>query len=188
MTTEQSHDKARTTLPRASDLSLEAGTDGERRRNHDARGRFAPRNDASGNRAFRRALKKLIAADSLTDDAVVRTVLEDAWRIFTATLRELPNDGPTVRGLALRKARHEALEGFWTTRAAALGLTSPDALAAEDRATKHGQRAERVAVTMLDVATALSKATSTRGAQTREPPPGWVFEEDEPPPAPEGAP
>ena len=93
---------------------------------------------------------------------MVRAVLEDAWRIFTATLRELPNDGPTVRGLALRKARHEALEGFWTAKAAALGLTSPEALQAEDRATKHGQRAERVAVTMLDIATALAKGSPSR--------------------------
>jgi hypothetical protein len=162
MTIERSHEKARPTLPRASDLALAEGTVAERHRNHDEGGRFAARNQAAANRAWRRSLKKLIARDEPISDDIVRTVLEDAWRIFTATLRELPNDGPTVRGLALRKARHEALEGFWTAKAAALGLTSPEALACEDRATKHGQRAERVAVTMLDVASALAKTSGAK--------------------------
>ena len=69
----------------------------------------------------------------------------------------MPSDGSTVRGLLALRARHEALAGFWHAKAGELGLTSDAGIAAADQALKHGTRAERLAVTALDVATKLAK-------------------------------
>lgn len=64
-----------------------------------------------------------------------------------------------VRGLVAQRARHEALAGFWTAKAAELGLESEAGLLATEQATKHGQRAERLAVTALDMAVKFAQLT-----------------------------
>jgi hypothetical protein len=84
-------------------------------------------------------------------------VAEDAWRLFGVAIREMPHDGPTVRALVARKARHEALEGYWTAQALAK-LGTDEGKEAEDRATQHGLRAERLTVTALDVASRLASS------------------------------
>jgi len=57
----------------------------------------------------------------------------------------------------MRTEEAEHVEGTGA-HAASVGLTTPEGRAADDRAIKHGQRQERVAVTMLDVSTKLAAA------------------------------
>ncbi len=66
-----------------------------------------------------------------------------------------------MRALVAQRARHEALAGFWTQAAAAAGLTTKAGLAAAEQSMKHGQRAERVAVTALDIAIKFAAARKT---------------------------
>jgi len=158
MTIERSRGKARPTLPRASDLAVPpvADADAERSRQRDGAGRFASGNAVGRGRGWKRAVAKLLGRAS--EDPASAAVAADAWRLYSARLREMPNDGPTVRGLAALGAREEALAGFWHAEAAARGLATPEGMAASDRAMRHGQRAERLTVTTLDVATKLAAA------------------------------
>lgn len=158
MAIEQSHGKARPTLPRASDLAAVPAVP-ERSRNHDERGRAVPGNDLGRGRGWKQALRKMLGRGASDSEAIA--VAEDAWRLFCGALRELPHDGQNVRSLVMRKARHEAMSAYWSAKASLLGLDSPEGIKAEERATEHGQRAERLTVTAIDVATRLAK--STRG-------------------------
>lgn len=157
MPIELSHGRARPTLPRASDLQPVTVSDAERGRfgERDERGRFANGNRTGRGRGWKRAIASMLGKD--VDDPVAQRVAADAWRVFAATVRELPSDGASVRALAASRARHVALESFWHAHAVTIGLTSPEGVKAQEMASKHGQRAERLAVTALDVATRLVK-------------------------------
>jgi hypothetical protein len=101
-------------------------------------------------------------------------VADDAFRLFCATLSELPNDGATVRTLVASKARHDALAAFWALKAGEYDLTSEESIKAQEQATKHAARAERLAVTALDV----SQRIAILKAKTRKTDgPAW-FEAD----------
>lgn len=159
MAGERSHGKARPRLPRASDLhekSLDhaaiAATDADRRRQRDAHGRFAPGNALAigrGNKAFIR--RGMGAAKTVTDPEALQ-VARDANRLFNEVLRTLPDDSAMTRQLLALYARETALCAFWSARASVVGLGSDDGIKAQDRAQKHGQRAERLSVSLLDVA------------------------------------
>ena len=58
LTIEESHDKARVTRARPTDIAQTEGTDERRRRNHDARGRFPKGNDAARGRVSKHAVTK----------------------------------------------------------------------------------------------------------------------------------
>ncbi|NOU30978.1 MAG: hypothetical protein HOO96_24025 [Polyangiaceae bacterium] len=81
---------------------------------------------------------------------------DDAWRIFCATVREMPSDGPSVRNLLMQQAKQSALSAFWEGEAARRGLTTEGGVEAQELAMKHGQRAERLIVTALDISTKLA--------------------------------
>jgi hypothetical protein len=172
MALEQSHGKARPTLPRSGELAAVPDADGERCGQRDEHGRFATGNIVGRGRGWKRAIAKMLGRT--VEDPIAQAVADDAWRLFTATVRELPSDGPTVRGLAASRARHAALEAFWSTQAVGLGLTTVEGIAADERATKHGQRAERLAVTMLDVSTRMAKTRPTKAGDTP-----WLVPDDE---------
>jgi hypothetical protein len=156
MTIEHSHGKARPTLPRASDLKHKRwpgpGTDPERAQQRDARGRFVAGNTEASGRGAIAPIKRTLGHHVDMTDADARTVARDAHRLYCATLRELPSSGAMVKQLAALWARHTALSAFWSTKASLAGLGSEDGVAAAAEATKHGQRAERLSVTLLDVA------------------------------------
>lgn len=154
MTIEQSHGKARPTLPRSSDLAPVPDAALVRVGERDEAGRFIGGNTTGRGRGWKMTIAGSLGRDATDDEA--RAVAQDAWRLFAAAVREMPSDGPTVRGLLVMRVRHEALAAFWSNRAAAVGLTTDAGIAAQDQATKHGQRAERLAVTALDVATKLA--------------------------------
>jgi hypothetical protein len=161
---ERSHGKVRPRQVRSSDLQrLAAAASGaERPVDRDSSGRFAPRNQAALGRGGKAAVRRLLGRSSNITDPEALAVARDADRLFLATLRELPGDGPTVRQLAALYARHVALASFWSARASAAGLGTDEGVTAQEHATKHGLRVERLAVTMLDVARATAAAAAAK--------------------------
>lgn len=152
MTIETSHGAARTILPRSSDLQA-VPTDGERSRDRGEGGRVVDGNKLARGKGWKRAIGKMLPSD--VADPIARAVADDAWRLFVAYVRDMPSDGPTVRALLMRKAWHEAMAGFWTAQSLEMGMATEAGIEAQDQATKHGVRAERLAVTALDIATKL---------------------------------
>lgn len=149
MTIEKSHGKARPTLPRASDLQS-AESVGNRSDGRTAGGRFAGGNRLSVDARQKSTIKRMLGSGA--GDEVALAVARDALRLFGGFMRDMPSDGFQVRELVALEARHAAVAGFWAARAAELGLDTPEGKEADDRAMKHGQRVERLAVTALDVA------------------------------------
>lgn len=156
MTIARSHGKSRSELPRSRDLpAIESARDRNAFRGE--HGRFGAGNGISRGRGWKRATLRLLGRDAALDAPEAARVVEDAYKIFRESLAELPHDGVTVRELVARKARHAALESFWSARAIAQ-IGTPEGIEAEERATLHGQRAERLAVTALDIASRLVAA------------------------------
>jgi hypothetical protein len=159
---ERSHGKARPSLPRASDLrvveSAETPSDGR-----DAGGRFAPGNRVSIGNRWKASIKRLLGRSASPEQA--DDVSRQAWRLYLALMRELPSTGANVRMLAAMQARHAALAAHFTDRAGELGLETTEGKAALDRASKDGQRAERLAVTALDVATRFAEVHRFNGSR-----------------------
>lgn len=158
MTIEQSHGKARPTLPRSSDLAVvETVRDPSEGRSEG--GRFAAGNRTAVGARWKNACKKLLGSFAAGNPEAAAAVARDSWRLFTATMRDLPSDGAQVRQLAALGARHAALSAFFTARAADVGLDSEQGIAFGQLASHHGQRAERLAVTTLDLATKYASKT-----------------------------
>ncbi len=149
MTFERSHSKARPTLTRASDLrpveSDAKPTDLRR-----ADGRFAPGNRLSVGARFTATIRKALGSKEATGAALI--VSRDARRVFGHVLAALPSDAAPVRALLAIYARHTALHAFYTLRAEALGLDTPEGLKLLEVADRQSQRAERVLVTCHDLA------------------------------------
>lgn len=164
MTIERSHGKARPTLPRSSDLGTVPPTDADPRRCRTANGQFTSGNQAAVGRGAKAAIRKLLGKGVTLTNAEAISVARDAARLFGDTLRELPNDGPTVRQLVALFARHSALAAYWSAKASAAGLGTAEGIEAQEREAKHGQRVERLSVTMLDVAIKLGGDGNARAA------------------------
>lgn len=164
MTIEQSHGKARPTLPRSSDLApVETVRDPSEGRTEG--GRFAAGNRTAVGAKWKNACKKLLGSYASENPEGAAQVARDSWRLFTAAIRELPSDGAQVRQLAALAARHAAMSAFFTARAAERGLDTPDGIAFGNLASHHGQRAERLTVTTLDVATKMAARSSSKSIE-----------------------
>lgn len=155
---ERSHGKARPRLVRSSDLTplTDTATAEQPPRQRDASGRFASGNAVGIGRGAKAAVRRLLGRGTAIDDPEALAVARDADTLYCATLRELPSDGSTVRQLVALFARHTALAAYWSAKASTVGLGSDEGVAAADHATKHGTRAERLSVTMLDVSRTLA--------------------------------
>lgn len=161
MTIEQSHGKARPTLPRSGDLHV-VTTVREPTEGRTVGGRFGPGNRIALGAKWKSSIKRLLGRSG--EDAA-EAVGRDAWKIYLATLRSMPTDAAPVRSLVALHARHVAVAGYFTNKAAEVGLETEKGLAFLDVASHHGQRAERTAVTALDIASKLAKKTDiTDGA------------------------
>jgi hypothetical protein len=159
MAIEQSHGKARPVLPRSSDL---APVEAER---NPLEGRSEAGHFAAGNRLgvgarWKASIKKLLG--KAADETIAKAVGADATRVYLAVLRSMPSDAAPVRSLVALHARHIAVAAYFTDRAAAVGLDTEQGLAFLQVASNHGQRAERTAVTALDVATKLAKGSDAK--------------------------
>jgi hypothetical protein len=153
VTIEQSHGKARTTLPRSGDLRL-VQADVKPTGQRGPGGRFAAGNRVGLGAREKNAVRRLLGRE--VGDEAALAVARDAARLFSALLRDMPSDAANVRQLVALQARHTALASFFGARAAELGIESEQGMAADERAMRHGQRAERLAVTSLDIATKLA--------------------------------
>lgn len=156
MTIEQSHGKARPVLPRASDLPV-IEADAKPTIGRTAHGHFAAGNRTGLAARFTHTIKKALGTKAAAGDAKI--VSRDARRVFSHLLRSMPSDAPPVRVLAAIHARHVALHGYYTAKAEEAGLETEDGLALLEVADRQSQRAERVLVTCLDVATKMAKKT-----------------------------
>lgn len=150
MTIERSHGKARPALTRASDLSAPADTAAKPSDARTPDGRFAAGNRAASDARFTHAIRKALGSADSTGAELV--VARDARRVFGTTLRSLPSDAPPVRALLAVYARHQALHGYYSLRAEAAGLDTSEGLALLAVADRQSQRAERVLVTVHDLA------------------------------------
>lgn len=155
MTIEMSKGKARPVLPRASDLAR-VKTARDPREGRTQAGHFAVGNRLGVGQRWKASVKKLLGKG--VDDAVANAIGRDAWRVYLATLRSMPCDDAPVRSLVALHARHIAIAGYFTERAAKVGLDTKEGLAFLEVASHHSQRAERTVVTALDVATKLATA------------------------------
>jgi hypothetical protein len=157
---ERSHGKARPMLPRSSDLreveTVPSPTEGR-----SEGGRFGAGNSIASGSRWKGSIRKLLGKGATREEA--ESVARQAFRLYLALLREQPSDGPTVRVLAALEARHAALAAHFTDRAGELGFETDAGAAALETALKHGQRAERLAVTTLDVSTRLAAAQRSKG-------------------------
>lgn len=167
MSIEHSHGKARPTLPRASDLAV-ADTAGNPTEGRAPGGRFAPGNRLAEGQRWKASIRKMLGRGATNAEA--ESLARETFRLYLAVLRRMPSDGPSVRMLVALQARHAALAARWANRAAELGLDSEEAVQADERAIKHGQRAERLAVTALDVARAEAQARPRSPAHV----PSWL--------------
>jgi hypothetical protein len=154
MAFERSNGKVRPTLPRASDLAgvpaaaVPAG-------NRDTKGRFQPGNAVGTGRAWKYIIAKQVGRE-LKGEA--EPLAREAWTMYLARLREMPQDGPSVRSLLADACRSAVLSGRYATRAAEVGLDSDEGRGALELSMKLSARAERTTVTALDVATKLAAA------------------------------
>jgi hypothetical protein len=154
MPIEQSHGRARPTLPRASDLQP-IETEREPTAGRGPGGRFAPGNRVAVRQGEKAAVRKLLGRGAAEGDVAI--VARDAVRLFHGALRDLPSDGSVVRSLAALYGRHAAVSAYLNAKADEAGLQTEAGAALLESAMRHGQRVERLAVTMLDVATRLAK-------------------------------
>jgi hypothetical protein len=100
----------------------------------------------------------------------VAPLAREAWRVFQALLKELPHTGAQVSCLVAARARSAVLSARFAVRAAELGLDTDAGRSALELSMKLDARAERLAVTSLDIATRLAaseRKTSAANAHTR---------------------
>lgn len=152
MSTRTSHGKARTEMPRASELPV-IETERDPSEGRDAGGRFTSANPWAPGAKWR-----ALIADGLGRDLEgnAGTLGKRAYRLFRAFLNDLPCDCASVRSLVAQRARAVALADAYAARGAELGLASEEGAAAFSEAQKWDARAERLAVTSLDVSTKLA--------------------------------
>ena len=153
MTIERSRGKARPTLPRASDLQP-VGTAPDPSEGRNTTGRFAKGNQLSRGSGTKHVVTKALSVAGLQAD--VALVVADCRKLFSGALRELPSSGSIVRSNAYGYAREASLAGYYDTKANEAGLDTERGMMLADRATHHRQRAERLGVTTVDLATRLA--------------------------------
>ncbi len=157
MTIEKSHGKARPTLPRSSDLVSVPQMEPPRTAARGPDGRFLPGHRTGRGKGAKRQLARLMGTDS--DDPITALVASAAATAYRAHMQELPNQGSIVSSLVSLASRHEALSAFYQAEGAKHGYASETGTAALQEASKHGQRAERLLVTALDISKALAAST-----------------------------
>lgn len=170
--------KPATVLPRSSDLLTPESVD-VRRRNHGTDGRFVRGNSAGTGKGWRSFIRRSLGTDATTP--VVERLFRESWTLHSAFLRELPFVGAQVTALSAARARWTALSSYYSNRAAELGLDTDAGRAALELAMRLDQRAERLCVTALDVATRL--AVAARRAPSGAIPPWFVVDDSPPAPA-----
>lgn len=153
MTIERSHGKARPTLPRLADVP-EQGTAGEPNGQRDAKGRFTGGNKLATGRGWKHVITKGLGAEL---EGEAGELGNEAAVLFRAFMADLPCDAASVRQLVAARARAAVLSARYSRVAAQSGLDTPEGSQAASEALKWDARAERLAVTSMDVSVRLAK-------------------------------
>jgi hypothetical protein len=153
------HDAARPALPRSKDLAAVPDPERSPTEGRDGLGRFA-----SGNPWAPGARWQALIAEGLGRDlgGEAGKLGRRAYRLFRVYLADLPVDCASVRSLVQQRARAAVLADVYAARGAKLGFETAEGTAALGEAHKWCQRAERLAVTSLDVATKLAGPAGKR--------------------------
>ena len=154
MTIEKSHGKARPTLPRSSDLT-DINAVGEPSTARGPGGLFAPGNSLGAGAGWKHAIAAALGAER---DGDAGKLGKDAYRLYRAFMRDLPCDCASVRQLVSQRARAAVLSAYYANKAGELGLSSEFGMQANAEALKWDARAERLAVTSLDISIKLAGA------------------------------
>jgi len=159
VTIEQSHGAARPTLPRSSDLTTvpEPVVSPSAGRGPD--GRFAAANPWAAGAKWRSLIAEGLGRDL---EGQAGELGKRAYRLYRAFLADLPCDCASVRSLVAQRARAAVLADAYARRGQELGLDHPLAGQAFSEAIKWDARAERLAVTSLDLSTKLSLVARRR--------------------------
>ena len=158
MSFEQSHGRARPTLPRSKDLATTVPAS-DRPRQRDAQGRFSAGNGVGFGRHWKRCIARMLGADLAGEAGELG---REAWILYRALLLELPHDGPGVRQLCAARARAAVLAARFARRAAEVGLDTEEGEKALRQAATWDQRAERTGVTAWDLAVRLAGAARAK--------------------------
>lgn len=173
------------TRTRLSDLET-VDTEGQRLRNHDAKGRFTSENDAARENGARRELTRALkeirdAVQDAPGTAITpeesREVARSALRLYGAAKRSLGQDAPLVLLRVKRSSVNDALADYYTAKASKVGFDTERGMALVDFAGKCEQRAERA----MTAAIAFAKAISGKPAKGDGIPPGFIDTEGETP-------
>ena len=173
---EHSKGKMRPSLTRASDLQP-SKAEAKPPQGRTAGGHFAAGNRLGIGARWKATLKKALGNSATAGEGGI--VASDAARVMSHVLRTLPSDAAPVRVVVAIHARHVALNAFFTAKAEAAGLDTPEGLKLLDVADRQSQRAERTLVTALDVARACATAAKDR-PDPNAPPVGFEFVEETP--------
>jgi len=172
-TVEVSHGKPRLVGPRPSDLGS-VPTDIDRNRDHDARGRFKPANQAAVGRGARAALRAPYRAaaqriSSATADGcepdVADQLLSDALAVHRSARTELGTRSVFVEGPCIAYAVESVLAGFYMQEAVKAGLLTERGLELHARAMQCETQASRA----MTAALAATKALAARRKRSADP-------------------
>lgn len=157
MTIEQSHGKARPTLPRSSD-ARRADTDAKPTDARGPHGHFAAGNRTALGAGLIHTTKKCMGDKDAAGELGI--VARDARRVAAHVLRSFPSDAAPVRVLVSIHARHVALHAYYTHRAELAGLDTPEGLKFLAVADNQSKRAERTLVSAQDMARVCADAAA----------------------------
>lgn len=161
MSIRQSHGVPFPTLPQSRDLPSEipVASRSAADTSRDALGRYRGPNPDSGAARWRGLI-----ADGLGRDlpGAGGELGRRAYRMYRSYLRDLPCDCASVRSLVAQRARAAVLADAYGARGAELGIATVEGAAALEQAARWCARAERLAISSLDVACRLAKAARAR--------------------------
>jgi hypothetical protein len=154
MSTRQSHGSAHTELPRSDELAAQL-PERDPTLHRDAQGRFTSGNGIGYGRHWKRTIARMLGVDMHGEAG---ELARETWVLYRALLAELPYDSASVRQLVAARARAAVLAARYARRASEVGLDTKDGAAALAQSVALDLRAERLAVTSLDISSRLAKA------------------------------
>jgi hypothetical protein len=158
MTTRHSHGKARTELPRSSELPATV-PQLERTQGRTAKGTFAAGHGLSYVKSWHLRMAEQLGTEL---EGEAGQLAREAYRMYRAFLRELPCTSASINALVAQRARAGVLAAFLARSATEAGLGTPDGERRLAQAATWDARAERLAVTSLDLSTRAAMLAAKR--------------------------
>jgi hypothetical protein len=154
MALERSKGKLRPGLPRSSDLHTVPA--GEPDGNRDTGGRFEKGNTVGTRRGIRALIKRHLGRDGT--NAETESVYRETTTLFGGFMKSMPTEADVVQDLAARQARASVFSARFAAQALEVGIFTDKGRQLLEMSIRFDQRAERLMVTALDVATKLAES------------------------------